>query len=311
MAGYFSVFLVLLTLGSGLVWLVDHYMFAPKRKERIALAQGATQTQLDDDVIAQIAPEPAIVEGAKSIFPMIAAITIFRSFIFEPFQIPSGSMMPTLLDGDFILVQKYAYGIKDPVWRSQMIEVGEPERGDITVFKFPLDERIDFIKRVIGLPGDSIVYRNRQLFIKPNCEAGQERTDNLVCGEYNKIALDIVNRDEFMQGPMPLVRLTEDLPGAQHDILINPQALESTDRYYQQSGTRKDEWVVPKDSYFVMGDNRNNSQDGRMWGFVPKENLVGKAVFIWMSFDFDNGPDSLLPGWVPTGVRFERLGNIQ
>jgi signal peptidase I len=311
MAGYFSVFLVLLTLGSGLVWLVDHYMFAPKRKERIALAQGATQTQLDDDVIAQIAPEPAIVEGAKSIFPMIAAITIFRSFIFEPFQIPSGSMMPTLLDGDFILVQKYAYGIKDPVWRSQMIEVGEPERGDITVFKFPLDERIDFIKRVIGLPGDSIVYRNRQLFIKPNCEAGEERTDNLVCGEYNKIALDIVNRDEFMQGPMPLVRLTEDLPGAQHDILINPQALESTDRYYQQPGTRKDEWVVPKDSYFVMGDNRNNSQDVRMWGFVPKENLVGKAVFIWMSFDFDNGPDSLLPGWVPTGVRFERLGNIQ
>ncbi|MFY8297713.1 signal peptidase I [Pseudoalteromonas sp. SS15] len=311
MAGYFSVFLVLLTLGSGLIWLIDHYMFAPKRKERIALAQGATQTPLDDDVIAQIAPEPAIVEGAKSIFPMIAAITIFRSFIFEPFQIPSGSMMPTLLDGDFILVQKYAYGIKDPVWRSQMIEVGEPERGDITVFKFPLDERIDFIKRVIGLPGDSIVYRNRQLFIKPNCEAGKERTDNLVCGEYNKIGLDIVNRDEFMQGPMPLVRLTEDLPGAQHDILINPQALESTDRYYQQAGTRKDEWVVPKDSYFVMGDNRNNSQDGRMWGFVPKENLVGKAVFIWMSFDFDNGPDSLLPGWVPTGVRFERLGNIQ
>ena len=106
MAGYFSVFLVLLTLGSGLIWLIDHYMFAPKRKERIALAQGATQTPLDNDVIAQIAPEPAIVEGAKSIFPMIAAITIFRSFIFEPFQIPSGSMMPTLLDGDFILVQK-------------------------------------------------------------------------------------------------------------------------------------------------------------------------------------------------------------
>jgi signal peptidase I len=311
MAGYFSVLLVLLTLGSGLIWLIDHYMFAPKRKERIALAQGATQTPLDDDVISQIAPEPAIVEGAKSIFPMIAAITIFRSFIFEPFQIPSGSMMPTLLDGDFILVQKYAYGIKDPVWRSQLIEVGEPERGDVMVFKFPLDERIDFIKRVIGLPGDSIVYRNRQLFIKPNCASGQERTDNLVCGEYNKIALDIVNRDEFMQGPMPLVRLTEDLPGSQHDILINPQALELTDRYYQQPGTRKDEWIVPKDSYFVMGDNRNNSQDGRMWGFVPKENLVGKAVFIWMSFDFDNGPDSLLPGWVPTGVRFERLGNIQ
>ncbi|MBQ4846135.1 signal peptidase I [Pseudoalteromonas sp. MMG005] len=311
MAGYFSVLLVLITLGSGLIWLLDHLLYAPKRKERIALAQGSSGTLLEDDVIAEIAPEPAIVEGAKSIFPMIAAITIFRSFIFEPFQIPSGSMMPTLLDGDFILVQKFTYGIKDPVWRSQLVEVGEPERGDVTVFKFPLDERIDFIKRIIGLPGDRIVYRNRQLYIQPKCQEGQTQQGNLVCGEYNKIKLDIVNRDEYKQGSMQLVRLTEDLPGVQHDILINPQALELTERYYQQQGTRKDEWVVPEDSYFAMGDNRNNSQDSRMWGFVPKANLVGKAVFIWMSFEFDNGPDSLLPGWVPTGVRFERLGNIQ
>ncbi|MBE0368850.1 signal peptidase I [Pseudoalteromonas aurantia] len=311
MAGYFSVLLVLITLGSGLIWLLDHLLYAPKRKERIALAQGSSGTLLEDDVIAEIAPEPAIVEGAKSIFPMIAAITIFRSFIFEPFQIPSGSMMPTLLDGDFILVQKFTYGIKDPVWRSQLVEVGEPERGDVTVFKFPLDERIDFIKRIIGLPGDRIVYRNRQLYIQPKCKEGQTQQGNLVCGEYNKIKLDIVNRDEYKQGSMQLVRLTEDLPGVQHDILINPQALELTERYYQQQGTRKDEWVVPEDSYFAMGDNRNNSQDSRMWGFVPKANLVGKAVFIWMSFEFDNGPDSLLPGWVPTGVRFERLGNIQ
>ncbi|TMO62972.1 signal peptidase I [Pseudoalteromonas aurantia] len=311
MAGYFSVLLVLITLGSGLIWLLDHFMYAPKRKERIALAQGSSETPLAEGVISEIAPEPAIVEGAKSIFPMIAAITIFRSFIFEPFQIPSGSMMPTLLDGDFILVQKFTYGIKDPVWRSQLVEVGEPERGDVTVFKFPLDERIDFIKRIVGLPGDRIVYRNRQLYIQPNCTEGQTQQGNLVCGEYNKIKLDIVNRDEYKQGSMQLVRLTENLPGVGHDILINPQALEQTERYYQQQGTRRDEWVVPEDSYFAMGDNRNNSQDSRMWGFVPKANLVGKAVFIWMSFEFDNGPDSLLPGWVPTGVRFERLGNIQ
>lgn len=310
MAGYFSVLLVLLTLGSGLIWLLDHYMFAPKRKERIALAQGATQTPLDDDVISEIAPEPAIVEGAKSIFPMIAAITIFRSFIFEPFQIPSGSMMPTLLDGDFILVQKYAYGIKDPVWRSQLIDVGEPKRGDITVFKFPLDERVDFIKRVVGLPGDTIVYRNRQLFIKPKCSEGQEKNNALTCGEFNKIDREIVD-NEYMHGPRKLVRLTEGLSGVSHDILIDPQVIEPITQYYQQPGTRIDEWVVPQDSYFVMGDNRNNSQDGRMWGFVPKENLVGKAVFIWMSFDFENGQDSLLPRWVPTGVRFERLGKIQ
>ena len=111
MAGYFSILLVLLTLGSGIIWLIDHFMFAPKRKALLATAQGSSNVELDEEVIAQIAPEPAIVEGAKSIFPMIAAITVFRSFIFEPFQIPSGSMMPTLLDGDFILVQKFAYGI--------------------------------------------------------------------------------------------------------------------------------------------------------------------------------------------------------
>ncbi|KZN47966.1 signal peptidase I [Pseudoalteromonas luteoviolacea] len=311
MAGYFSVFLVLLTLGSGLIWLIDHLVYAPKRKERIALAQGASEQPLEQDVIDQIAPVPAITDSAKSIFPMIAAITVFRSFIFEPFQIPSGSMMPTLLDGDFILVQKYAYGIKDPVWRSQLVDVEDPKRGDIAVFKFPLDERIDFIKRIVGLPGDRIVYRNRQLFINPKCEDGAQNRDGLVCGEFNKIDVEIVNRDEFQQGSMPLVRLTESLPDVEHDILINPKALELSERYYQQAGTRRDEWVVPENSYFAMGDNRNNSQDSRMWGFVPKENLVGKAVFIWMSFDFENGPDSLLPRWVPTGVRFERLGNIQ
>ena len=110
---------------------------------------------------------------------------------------------------------------------------------------------------------------------------------------------------------MDLARLNEDLTTTNHDILINPKSPERKGRYYQQLGTPADEWVVPADHYFMMGDNRDNSQDSRFWGFVPKENLVGKAVFIWMSFEFENGPDDVLPGWVPTGVRFERLGNIQ
>jgi len=311
MAGYFSVFLVLLTLGSGLVWLIDHFVYAPKRQARLALAQSSAGGELDEETAALIAPEPTITETAKSIFPMIAAITVFRSFIFEPFQIPSGSMMPTLLVGDFILVQKYAYGIKDPVWRSQLVEVSEPERGDIVVFKYPLDERVDYIKRAIGLPGDKIVYRNKRLYIQPNCAEGETQQGELLCNEYNKIDMEIINRDEFKQGSMDLVRLNENLTTVKHDILINPEALELKGRYYQQPGTRADEWVVPADHYFMMGDNRDNSQDSRFWGFVPKENLVGKAVFIWMSFEFDNGPEDILPGWVPTGVRFERLGNIQ
>lgn len=311
MAGYFSIFLVLLTLGSGLIWLIDHLVYAPKRKERIAIAKGASQVPLTDDMLTQIAPQPAIAETAQSIFPMVAAITIFRSFLYEPFQIPSGSMMPTLLVGDFILVEKFAYGVKDPVWRKQLVDVEDPNRGDIVVFKFPNDTRIDFIKRVVGLPGDTIVYRNKELYIKPNCETGESHTQGLKCGEFNKLSRELVNRDEFTHLGVSQIRATEGLADVKHDILINPLALSLTGRYYQQSGTAADEWRVPADSYFVMGDNRDNSQDSRMWGFVPKENLVGKAVFIWMSFTFSEDPDSWLPSWVPTSVRFERLGSIQ
>ncbi|MBQ4831927.1 signal peptidase I [Pseudoalteromonas sp. MMG010] len=311
MAGYFSVFLVLLTLGSGLIWLIDHLLFAPKRQARLSLAQSSAGGELDEETQALIAPEPAITETAKSIFPMIAAITIFRSFIFEPFQIPSGSMMPTLLVGDFILVQKFSYGVKDPVWRSQLFDVSEPERGDVVVFKYPVDDKVDFIKRAIGLPGDKIIYRNKRLYIQPKCNEGETHQGKLLCNEFNKIDFNVVNEDEFQQGAMNLVRITEDLTTVQHDILINPQALERKGLYDSQSGPRSDQWVVPEDHYFMMGDNRDNSEDSRFWGFVPKQNLVGKAVFIWMSFEFDNTPDDILPGWVPTGVRFGRLGNIQ
>ncbi|RZF84849.1 signal peptidase I [Pseudoalteromonas sp. CO325X] len=312
MAGYFSIFLVLLTLGSGLIWLVDHLVYAPKRKERIALAEGAAGKELDEELKQEIAPEPVLTEHAKSIFPMIAIITLFRSFIFEPFQIPSGSMMPTLLVGDFILVQKYSYGVKDPVWRSELIETGKPERGDIAVFKYPVDPKLDFIKRVIGLPGDAIVYRNKQLYIKPNCAEGERTQGALQCGEYNKIALEIINKDEFFshRGDS-LVRLQESLGEVEHDILINPTLPEFKSNYYRQQGSKIDEWIVPEGHYFMMGDNRDSSKDGRAWGFVPEANLVGKAVFIWMSFEFEHEPDSALPSWVPTGVRFERLGNIQ
>ena len=220
MAGYFSVLLVLLTLGSGLIWLIDHLMYAPKRQERLAIAQTSAGAPLDEETAALIAPEPVLTETAKSIFPMIAAITIFRSFIFEPFQIPSGSMMPTLLVGDFILVQKYSYGIKDPVWRTQLVEIGQPERGDIVVFKYPLDENVDYIKRTIGLPGDKIVYRDKRLYIQPNCKEGETQQGELLCNEFNKIDFKLINDNEFKQGPMPLARVNENLTTVTHDILI-------------------------------------------------------------------------------------------
>ncbi|MCL1141426.1 signal peptidase I [Shewanella gaetbuli] len=304
MAAHFSIILVLITLISGLIWLVDVIFFAPKRKEKLAIAQAGT-AQLSDEAIDKIIREPVVVETAHSIFPVIAFVMILRSFIYEPFQIPSGSMMPTLLVGDFILVEKFSYGLRDPVWRKKLVETGEPERGDVFVFKYPEDTNIDYIKRVVGLPGDKITYDNKSLTVTPKCTIDNE------CPKSLTISHKEVNRGEFNQNGVPLIRYTEDTDGFEHDILINPSRPDFRQHFYPQAGTREGEFIVPEGQYFAMGDNRDNSTDSRFWGFVPEENLVGKAVAIWISFEFEREQDSWLPTWVPTGVRFERAGGIQ
>jgi signal peptidase I len=304
MAAYFSTILVLVTLISGLIWLVDVLFFAPKRKEKLALAQSGSQ-QLSEEAIDKIIREPVVVETAHSIFPVIAFVMILRSFIYEPFQIPSGSMMPTLLVGDFILVEKFSYGLRDPVWRTKLIETGEPERGDVFVFKYPENPKIDYIKRVVGLPGDKVTYSNKQLTIQPKCSS-----DN-ICPDPVNIAHMEVNRGEFTHEGVPLIRYKETTDGLEHDILVNPSRPDFRQHFYQQSGTQIGEFIVPEGQYFAMGDNRDNSTDSRFWGFVPEENLVGKAVAIWISFEFDRNASGLLPTWVPSGVRFERTGGIK
>ena len=165
---------------------------------------------------------------------------------------------------------------------------------------------IDYIKRVIGLPGDRVIYRNKSLYIKPVCQ----QTDSQ-CPEYEQVVQEFKNKGEYVDGQYELTRYTSDMPNKIHDILVNNQTLPRTQHYFNQAGTQRDEFVVPEGHYFVMGDNRDNSLDGRFWGFVPEENLVGEAVAIWMSFDFDRTEDSFLPGWIPTGVRFSRLGGIE
>ncbi|MGL4455421.1 MAG: signal peptidase I, partial [Plesiomonas sp.] len=242
-------------------------------------------------------PQPSWVETSVSIFPVIAVVLVVRSFIYEPFQIPSGSMMPTLLVGDFILVEKFAYGIKDPIFQKTLIKTGEPKRGDIAVFKYPEDPSLDYIKRVVGLPGDTIVYQDKQLFIKPACPTGKE------CQPLTKLEYSNVHPSPFYQGNAQLIEATEQLGTVGHNILINPYMPEATAYYYTQTGKPVGEWVVPEGEYFVMGDNRDNSKDSRFWGFVPNANLVGKAVAIWMSFDKE-------PGEWPTGVRLNRIGAI-
>jgi signal peptidase I len=300
MASYFAFFLVFLSFATGIIWLIDVKVLAPKRRLALADAEGKLGSELDESSRNKIMRQSAIAETAESIFPVVVIITIFRSFLFEPFQIPSGSMKPTLLVGDFILVQKYAYGVKDPVTRTKLIETGSPERGDVVVFKYPEDPLVDFIKRVVGLPGDHIVYRDKTLYIKQSCD---NAPDN--CEKFEKVPQTLIGNGNFKyDNYLPLNQLKEDLLGVNHEILVNPVAPAREDEYFKQNSTRIDEWIVPQGHYFAMGDNRDNSRDSRYWGFVPDENLVGKAVFIWMSFEKE-------PNEWPTGVRLDRIGDLQ
>lgn len=175
MANMFALILVIATLVTGILWCVDKFFFAPKRRERQAAAQAAAGDSLDKATLKKVAPKHGWLETGASVFPVLAIVLIVRSFIYEPFQIPSGSMMPTLLIGDFILVEKFAYGIKDPIYQKTLIETGHPKRGDIVVFKYPEDPKLDYIKRAVGLPGDKVTYDpvSKELTIQPGCSSGQ------------------------------------------------------------------------------------------------------------------------------------------
>ncbi|MEL7291255.1 MAG: signal peptidase I [Pseudomonadota bacterium] len=297
MANTFSLILVIVTLVTGVVWVLEKLVFAKKRQQKVADVEAQTNG-LDAALVEKVKTQPWWIENSVSIFPVIAAVLVLRSFIYEPFQIPSGSMMPTLLVGDFILVEKYAYGLKDPVWRTQLVETGKPERGDIVVFKYPPQPNIDYIKRVVGLPGDTVRYNSKK-------EICIQSTGDSTC---QPVKLSNVEESQFIQNGIPLIQLDEKLGEVGHQILVNPLRRDRVELYQPRNGVN--EWVVPQGQYFVMGDNRDNSADSRYWGFVPEANLVGKAVAIWISFEFERDSDSVLPSWIPTGVRFNRIGGI-
>lgn len=268
----FPLILVAATFITGLIWAMDVVLWAPKRKQAAA-AIGADGGIADPEEVADTLKEPTIVEYAKSFFPVILAVLLLRSFLVEPFRIPSGSMMPTLLVGDFILVNKYAYGIRLPVLNKKVYALDNPQRGDVVVFRFPRDPGVDYIKRVVGVPGDHIVYRDKTLFING------EKIAQIPAGTYigTGSGLSMSGAD---------VR-REALGDAEHDILVSPRI----------RGVDADV-VVPDGHYFVMGDNRDNSNDSRYWGFVPDENLVGRAFMIWMNWDSAAG-----------GVDWARIGD--
>ncbi|WGL97520.1 signal peptidase I [Arsenophonus sp. aPb] len=321
MANTFSLILSLATLITGIIWLIDRFKLAPARKKKMAQQQKVIEGSVEQTHLAESIHKPSWVDTCSSIFPILAIVLIIRSFIYEPFQIPSGSMMPTLLVGDFILVEKFAYGLKDPVTQTTLLETGKPKRGDIAVFKYPKDPSVDFVKRVIGLPGDKIVYdpEQKELRIYPNCSISNcERALPIIYSSLKEsewsLFFNIDSMVESQKGsyqiplgePVPTNALRqaeriEKLDETSHEILVIPQVY--TQSRYQQPGLPANEWIVPPKHYFMMGDNRDNSADSRMWGFVPEENLVGRAVIIWFSLDKHEGE------W-PTGVRLSRIGTI-
>ncbi|WP_261639933.1 signal peptidase I [Erwinia mallotivora] len=316
MANMFALILAIATLITGIIWCVDKIKWAPARRIKNSSVETGSAGK-------GTAKQPGWIETAASVFPVLLLVFVVRSFIYEPFQIPSGSMMPTLLIGDFILVEKFAYGIKDPITQTTLIPTGHPKRGDIAVFKYPKDPSVDYIKRVIGLPGDRVTYnpQSKTVTINPSCTAGQ------TCGTALAVTYSDVKPSDFiqtfsgfdgnevgngfyqvpqgesMQGGLRLATRNETLDKVTHRILLVTQAQNQASSYYQQPGQPQSSWVVPEGMYFMMGDNRDNSADSRYWGFVPEKNLVGKATAIWMSFEKQEGQ------W-PTGVRLSRIGGI-
>ncbi|WP_250513598.1 signal peptidase I [Caballeronia sp. INDeC2] len=285
----FALILLILVVLTGIAWVLDKLVFLPQRRraaeaavaefdrqqervgERFADENAAqTRARLRDDRLRQ----PWWLEYTASFFPVILAVFVVRSFIIEPFKIPSGSMVPTLLVGDFILVNKYEYGLRMPITNTKLTNGSPLKRGDVVVFRYPKDESVDYIKRVIGLPGDTVAYEDKKLTIN-----GKPVPETPLPDYFDDERIGYAKQFE------------EDLDGRKNAILNNPQVppfvvgaddfpFRDNCNYNAQGVTCK----VPPGNYFMMGDNRDNSADSRYWGFVPDNNIVGRAFFIWMNF---------------------------
>lgn len=325
MANMFALILMLLTVITGIIWCFERFKLLPFRNNKSIRQNVRYEDVIHNPASCKVKRHfSRWLETSASVFPVLLLVFVVRSFFYEPFQIPSGSMMPTLLIGDFILVNKYAYGIKDPITQTTLIEIGHPKRGDVAVFKYPLKPTMDYIKRIIGLPGDRIIYDpvNKHVVVQPVCCNSHPVEKIMSVMYYNMrpsnfvqlFSLGGVNETKSgfyqipLSGDVPRngIRLREGeeaLDNVTHFILNVPSAQDYVAAYYQQPGKPLAEWVVPAGHYFMMGDNRDNSSDSRYWGFVPEKNLVGKATAIWMSFEKQEGE------W-PSGIRLSHIGAI-
>lgn len=288
----FELILIILLIVTGVVWFLDFFLLSKKRlsKATRALTEFDLHSQQKsihhkDEILvqrekfeAELNKAPAWIEYSGSFFPVIVLVFVMRSFLFEPFKIPSESMLPTLFSGDYILVNKYTYGVRLPILGDKLIEINEPQRGDVMVFKFPLNRKQNYIKRVVGIPGDKIIYKNKKLTINGNLVSYEKSTDFL--HEASVLQYSAQFR-ENLTGVNHQI-LNDDNKPPFVDVLEKPQFPFSELCDYDEVGFS---CTVPSGHYFMMGDNRDNSLDGRYWGFVPDKNIVGKAFFIWMNFN--------------------------
>lgn len=281
----FALILFVLLVVSGVVWFLDYFVLRARRRRRaeaemarydaspagVGSAEAARMRREAYDKAHRV---PWFIEYCVSFFPVILFVFVLRSFVVEPFRIPSGSMMPTLQNGDLILVNKYNYGIRLPVLDKKVVPIGTPERGDVVVFRYPVDVDVDYIKRVVGVPGDEVTYRNKVLYLNGK-EVPLKRD-----GDYYE-----PDRSSYIG------QYIETFGDNAHRILLDRQRRQGLmaisdypyrdNCHYFSGGVQ---CTVPEGHYFVMGDNRDNSLDSRYWGFVPDENIVGRAFFIWMNF---------------------------
>ena len=291
--GNFALILFVLMVVTGVIWCLDVFVLAKQRRRAADAAlreydarnaklqaegikvDASKRTEIEQANLRQ----PVWIEYSGSFFPVIALVFVLRSFLWEPFKIPSSSMVPTLLVGDFILVNKYAYGIRLPIVNKKVIEIADPQRGDVMVFKYPKDMSQDYIKRVIGVPGDTITYENKRLTV-------------------NGKPVEYTPLDDYLDDQHPIYhkQFMENLPGTAAGVphrILNSDGKRTLDLGAVENFPHREACeytydkftcIVPEGNYFMMGDNRDNSADSRYWGFVPDKNIVGKAIVVWMNF---------------------------
>ncbi len=292
----FALAMLVLLVVTGSVWLLDRLYLSRRRDAAVRVALERASPQLESragetaadqqarkeallqEVRERAGKEPWWVEYSKSFFPVILIVFVLRSFLVEPFKIPSGSMIPTLLVGDFILVNKFTYGIRIPVINKKVFDVSDPQRGEVMVFRYPENPSLDYIKRIVGVPGDRVAYIDKRLTIN-----GQPMPQTPVSDyQYTESGLNYVSSKEYR----------EELSGHPHAMLVNPEApsvqLATVRQFPHRENCEYNDrgfvCVVPPGHYFMMGDNRDSSSDSRYWGFVPEANIVGKAFLIWCNF---------------------------